>query len=269
MDFTQRIYREMLESFKRASYAFYTLAEYFAHVEAGELAERFVILRHDVDRRPGNARDTALIEHELGIKASYYFRIVDESFHPAIIKEIAGMGHEIGYHYEELTLVKGDMVAAIQLFETNLKRFREMVPVVTACMHGSPFSKWDNRTVWEEYNYKDYGIVGEPYYDLDFSEILYLTDTGRRWNGASMSIRDRVESGFDFDIKSSTDIIRGVDGGELPNRVMFNVHPERWDDAYLPWLRQLILQNTKNIIKTIIVKLKGNKQKPKRKSHPK
>lgn len=71
---------------------------------------RFIILRHDVDRLPGNALKTARLEHELGIPASYYFRAVPESWDEAIIRKIAGLGHEIGYHYKNLSACKGDPV---------------------------------------------------------------------------------------------------------------------------------------------------------------
>jgi len=60
-------------------------------------APRVIILRHDVDRRPGNALKTALLEHYLGIPASYYFRSVPESWDETVIRKIAGLGHEIGY----------------------------------------------------------------------------------------------------------------------------------------------------------------------------
>jgi len=40
---------------------------------------------------------------------------------------------------------------------------------------------------------EDYGIIAEPYFDMDFKEVLYLTDTGRRWDGDRVSVRDKVE----------------------------------------------------------------------------
>ena len=61
-------------------------------------------------------------------------------------------------------------------------------PVKTICMHGSPLSKWDNRDLWKRYNYRDYGIIAEPYFDVDFDEVFYITDTGRRWDGDKVSI---------------------------------------------------------------------------------
>jgi hypothetical protein len=47
-------------------------------------------------------------------------------------------------------------------------------------MHGSPRSKFDNKELWSKYNYRDLGIIGEPFFDIDFDDFFYLTDTGRR-----------------------------------------------------------------------------------------
>ena len=67
--------------------------------------EKVVILRHDVDRLPGNALKMAGLEHGMDIAATYYFRAVPVSWDEGIIREIAGMGHEVGYHYENLESV--------------------------------------------------------------------------------------------------------------------------------------------------------------------
>jgi len=40
----------------------------------------------------------------MGIRGTYYFRIVPESFDENVIKEIYSMGHEVGYHYEDMSL---------------------------------------------------------------------------------------------------------------------------------------------------------------------
>ena len=59
-------------------------------------------------------------------------------------------------------------------------------------MHGSPMSRWDSRLLWKYYDYHDFGIVGEPYFDMNFDEVLYLTDTGRRWDGDSSLVETRL-----------------------------------------------------------------------------
>ena len=76
------------------------------------------------------------------------------------------------------------------------------------CIHGSPLSKWDNRLLWEKYNYSDFGIVFEPYFDLDFNEVFYISDAGRSWNNEKVSIRDRVQTSFNIKINSTDDIIK-------------------------------------------------------------
>ena len=98
-DFTLKTYRTLLNELLDRGYSFQTLQEFM-----GQPENKTVILRHDVDRKPKNAFVIASIEEEAGIRASYYFRIVKESYDEHIIKKIAEMGHEIGYHYEDLDL---------------------------------------------------------------------------------------------------------------------------------------------------------------------
>jgi len=99
------------------------------------------------------------------------------------------------------------LAVAIKNFRVNLERLRELYPVKTVCMHGSPLSKYDNRMLWDRYNYRDFGIVAEPYFDLDFNEVLYLTDASRGWNNEKSTIRDKVDSSFNIKPKSTFDII--------------------------------------------------------------
>jgi hypothetical protein len=87
----------------------------------------------------------------------------------------------------------GDIDNAFNEFYRNLNKMRQIVPIKTACMHGSPLSKFDNRLIWQKYDYHKLGIKGEPYLDVNYNEVLYLTDTGRRWDGDSVNIRDKTE----------------------------------------------------------------------------
>ncbi len=38
-----------------------------------------------------------------------------------------------------------------------------------------------NNHVKNDYNL--IGILGAPYFDVNFNEVFYLSDTGRRWDG--------------------------------------------------------------------------------------
>ena len=119
-------------------------------------------------------------------------------------------------------------------------------------MHGSPLSQWDNRLIWSKYNYRNYGIIGEPYFDIDFNEVLYLTDTGRRWNGLKVNIRDKARSKFTYNFKTTDEIISALNNKKLPDKIMINTHPQRWNDNMFSWFNELVWQNIKNLAKIFL-----------------
>ena len=249
-DFTIKIYKILLTSFNDADYFFYTFEEFLTKKN---LNQNYIILCHDVDKKPQNSLKTAIIENKIGIKASYYFRIKNCSYSEEVIEKIAELGHEIGYHYENLATVKGDYKKALEDFKINLNKICNYYPVKTICMHGSPLSKYDNKLLWEKFNYHDFGIIGEPYFDIDFNKVFYLTDTGRRWDGDKANIRDKVDSTFKQKFKSTFEIINALQRNKLPDKIMITTHPQRWNDNLFPWLVEFVLQNLKNIIKKIIL----------------
>jgi hypothetical protein len=248
-DFTISIYRQLLQALKEAGYAFQTFEGYLDNPKP-----RTVLLRHDVDDRKLHSLEFARIQHEMGIVGAYYFRMVPESFDEEVIREIHRLGHEVGYHYEDMDFAHGDPHQAIGLFEKHLARLRALVPVRTICMHGSPRSKYDNKDVWKHYDYRHYGIIGEPYFDLDFKKIFYLTDTGRRWDGGAVSVRDKVDSGFNLTFHTTQQIIDCIRSGQFPTKVMINFHPQRWTDDPGLWVREKYVQKVKNLVKYWLIK---------------
>lgn len=247
-DFTLKIYSKLIESIAASGY---TMTAYEDFV-TGKTTGKQYILRHDVDDLPLQSLKTAEIEKKNGARGTYYFRIVKQSNHPSIIEAIAKLGHEIGYHYEDLALAHGNFEKAYENYEKNVAYFRKYYPVKTICMHGSPLSKWDNRRIWEKYTYKKEGIIAEPYFDTDFHKVFYITDTSRHWNGNEYSVRDKVQSPFKIRVESTSDLIHKIQNKELPELVMQNIHPQRWSDDMFLWTKELVLQNTKNIIKKAI-----------------
>lgn len=217
-------------------------------------------LRHDVDLLPQNSLRMAVMEAEMGMKGIYYFRAVQESWDEAVIKEIAALGHEIGYHYESLTTCAGDVDKAYEDFCKNLEALRKLVPVRSICMHGSPRSPYDSKDIWKKYDYHALGIENEPYLDTDFSQTFYLTDTGRRWDGYKVSVRDIIPQFQDewkaqgLTFHSTDDVIDGLRSGRIPKKLMITVHPQRWNPFGFAWCKEMLLQNAKNIIKKVIIK---------------
>lgn len=263
LDFTVKQYEVLLTALQERNYTFQTLSEFLIHP-----AGRVIMLRQDVDDTKLNSLLFAKLQHDRGIKGSYYFRVVPQSLDERVIKEIAGMGHEIGYHYEDMDFARkisasgtnesGLYALAWSLFKKHLSEIREICPITTISMHGSPRSRYDNKALWQKYNFRELGIIGEPYLDIDFNEVAYFTDTGRRWNGQDVSIRDKVKGKFDFNFRTTRQIIENMD--QLPDKVMFTFHPQRWTDRPLPWLRELVMQNVKNVVKAVLVKRNWNEE---------
>ncbi len=354
-DFTIKTYKTLLQTLKDAGYRFITFEKYMKEKNPNfEINNPLpitrhplptIILRHDVDLLPQNSLAFARIQHEMGIVGSYYFRAVPESWDEEIIKEIHNLGHEVGYHYEDMDLIARKMenrkwkmeetaetqrrrddfkeikekektkteqshsneksglqsphtpypipqtphpshsALAIESFRRNLEKLRHLVPVSTICMHGSPRSRYDNRDLWKNYDYREYGIIGEPYFDVDFNEMFYLTDTGRRWDGWRVSIRDKmpqqqewIRQGLVF--RSTREIIQrlkhkdfpasagsgnvhshqhhptpagsGMVRIEFPTRLMITFHPQRWTDKPFPWFKELVMQKAKNSVKFLL-----------------
>lgn len=249
-DFTIEVYRRLLAAMQTQGFLFQT---YFATII--KPTAKGIILRQDVDDLKQNSLAFAKIQHNLGILGTYYFRVIPKVYDVQVIKQIAAMGHEIGYHYENMDTCRGNVDKAYDAFCRNLEAFRKIVPIATICMHGSPMSKFDNRDIWKKYDYRQLGLVGEPYVDLDFSKTAYFTDTGRRWDGEEVSIRDKITVGGqgknsdfpNYQCRTTFEIIRLIQKGEFPAPAMMTFHPQRWHDASVPWTQELVAQNVKNL----------------------
>jgi hypothetical protein len=260
IDFTIKQYEILLAALLERNYAFQTFNEFLE-----KPARRVVMLRQDVDDKKENSLLFACIQHSYGIKGTYYFRTIPQSMDKKIIELIASMGHEIGYHYEDMDFARKQCPPgsdeqkvyelAWSLFREHLCQLREITPVTTISMHGSPRSKYDNKALWQKYNFRELGVLGEPYLDINYNEVAYLTDTGRRWNGFDVSIRDKVTSRFNFNFRSTQQIIDNLD--QLPDKVMLTFHPQRWTGNPTLWIQELIFQNMKNVVKGVLVKWEG------------
>ncbi len=260
LDFTLDKYRELCQAAVDSKYVLLTVE---AYLTTQNPPQRFIVLRHDVDRKPQRALRMARLEQKLGIKATYYFRFNKKVFQPHLIKEIANMGHEIGYHYETLDKAKGDYAKAIRIFEHELEEFRKIAEVKTICMHGNPLTKWDNRDLWTKYDFRDFGLTGEAY--LSFKDIVYLSDTGRTWGGKH-KVKDWLPSAACSDSKevsevavtSTDDVIESIKRGEL-NSIYLLVHPERWSSSMLGWLMDSARDTAVNMAKRVLMLRKGCK----------
>ena len=251
-DFSLNKYKELCQTAINSGYALLTVK---AYLTMRDLPAKFIIFRHDIDRKPENAVRMAVMEKELGIKSTYYFRFNKTVFQPNLIRIIANMGHEIGYHYETLDKAKGDYEKAIKTFKSELDEFRKIAEVNTICMHGNVLTKWGNRDLWSKYDFNDFGLIGEAY--LSINNATYLSDTGRTW-GTRYKIKDWLPTNIHDDDKTvkntevnrTDDLIELLKKGNL-ERTYLLVHPNRWNDNFSDWVIALVFDMATNLVKRL------------------
>ncbi len=246
-DFTLAKYEKLCQALIRN----YDVQRFVDFLQIEKKNGHLAILRHDVDKYPERSLKVAQLEKELGIRSSYYFRMMDDVFVPEIIQEIEKMGHEIGFHYEVVDKASGDIGRAIEIFEDELSEIRKVADVQTICMHGSPLKPWKNLDLWTHYDFRDFGIRGEPYISVDFESVAYYTDTSRCWDGEASAIDDCVEDNIATRIKTTDELIDIIESQSF-DKLMILTHPQRWTEGKGEWARELVSQKVKNIGKRML-----------------
>ena len=241
LDFTLSKYEELCQAITASKYSTTTLVEYLQMIPE-KRRESYIIMRHDIDRSPKRALEVARVERKYAIKATYYFRAQRATFIPNIIDEIASYGHEIGYHYETVDKCHGNIIPAKQLFTDELSNFRKRYDIKTVCAHGNPLTKNDNKDIWKDLKLSDYGLLGEAFLALDYTQFAYFSDSGRTWlniKSQKMSGKDSVDTSFiKIRPKTTNDLIWIINNGTLPN-INILAHPERWSRNFVGFIGRL------------------------------
>lgn len=142
-------YRRLLETALAGDYGIHSVISFWRQLQAGRpsLSQRHLVLRHDIDSDVQTARAMWLVERDLGVSATYYFRL--RTMDIPFMRDIEASGGEAGYHYEELAttakecgLGQKDLPRYLPLmrkqFRCNLQMLRERtgVPITTVASHG-------------------------------------------------------------------------------------------------------------------------------------
>ena len=99
-DFSYAAYRAMLASLKGANYT-------FTPFEVPESKSSTVcLLRHDIDFDLEKALEMAVLEHEEGVSATYFFMLSSDHYNlgskrsRGLVTQILGLGHYLGLHFD-------------------------------------------------------------------------------------------------------------------------------------------------------------------------
>ena len=280
-DFTVQKYKVLINTLKKEQYRFFTVKDALCNREIDQ-GNKVAVIRHDIDTRYDSpiALQMARFEVSNNISATYYFRTIPDVFDESVIRDIYEMGHEIGYHYEVLSLTRGNLEKAIDLFQKDLSRLRSICPIHTICQHGGTLGPYSSTSffglvktslallrgkldlkyypsikLWDKYDFKDYGICGDAYLSFDFSKIKYFSDTGSSWDNHGARIVDDVEEGQNAELKahSTNDLIALIENRKV-EKLSILVHPANWNDPILKWIKWRALQFVRNISKRVIKK---------------
>lgn len=179
MKFTYKGYLKLIDVLKKGGYEFADYHDYANFV-------RCVILRHDIDNSIEKAVTIAELEHDKGVKSTYFTLLRTDFYNPASknglagLKKIQSLGHEIGLHFDEMAYEEiDDVVKAIKNEATILS---EIVgsPITTVSMHRPSQNTLDG-------NY-DLSPMINSYGKTFFNDFKYLSDSRRRWREPALEI---------------------------------------------------------------------------------
>ncbi|MDZ7735378.1 MAG: hypothetical protein U5P41_04010 [Gammaproteobacteria bacterium] len=250
-DFSLDAYRDLLSSIKQNDFEFYCFQD---RPFLRQDINRHVILRHDVDRMPARALKIAELEADEGIRSTFFFRTKSVSFNKRIIHRILTMGHEIGYHYECLSDTRGDIDKAWQLFKQEIKKFEDICEIKSIAMHGRPLLPFDNRDLWDHFDYHDIGINIEVYKDVPWNKYVYFTDVSSRWDSEN-NLRDHIpdKNSQIQGIRTTPELIDFVE--TLDRNLIVSTHPERWPSSKTGWVQARLMDLSADYAKKFLKRI--------------
>ncbi|MCK5124838.1 MAG: hypothetical protein KAR42_01140 [candidate division Zixibacteria bacterium] len=273
MLFTFDSYKKLLDTITGAGYAIHGIEKVLEFRLDGFIPEgKFTAIRHDVDYYPKRALVLAKIEADQGIATTYYIRRKFFESDIPIITKIAELGHQIGYHYEEIDThqkAPNNQVArdAVGFFVGSLLDLDKLgFPIKSVCAHGNPISDVDNRQVvhlLRDDNFLDQlaftydrdlvaekvtnRLIGDASIDITGKDFdVYIPDTGRfnpRYN-----LKDHIDDCKTAGLNNLEDL-SAILGTTKNHRVYMNMHPDRWSGDILTWMFDFGLDSAKNMVK--------------------
>jgi len=218
--FSLNEYVTLLEELKSAGYRF----DLMSHMREADPAAMVAYMRHDVDLHIRGIEKMAVLEAACNVRATYYIPLTLH-FNPlypenrCILKQIVGLGHEIGLHYDMKTYPLDPHEARCHLdWEVGILSKVVGQLVSTICMHQphegqpDPFQEID-----------DYVHPHDPRYQ---EGLLYVSDSCRAWRDESLLT---------------------CFGPNPPRRLLLSIHPELWLDGTvsdrMQYLDQVLMEN--------------------------
>ena len=181
MNFTYSAYRGLISLLKQKDYCFCGYSDYADK-------KKCVIMRHDIDNSMDRAAKLAQVEHEEGIRSTYFVLLKTDFYNPASkrvndrLQAIKDMGHEIGLHFDE-TVYQG---CSAEVLPEKIRKEADILSDICGFPIRS-FSMHRPNQVTLEKSLEVPGLVNS-YGQKFFHEFKYLSDSRRNWREPVLDI---------------------------------------------------------------------------------
>jgi hypothetical protein len=178
-------------------------------------AERFCILRHDVDLSPRRAMEMAEWELEAGVQSTYFFLLngpfynLLEREHCNIPAKISAMGHEVGLHYDIAALQAGAVTGSSD------ELFQRQVDVLSALIGKAVVSIAPHQvSLHPGADFRRNGPWLNAYDPRVTKDIAYYSDSCGGWRDSAWHV---------------------IVSGNYPDRMQLLTHPFFWVGSGSRW----------------------------------
>jgi len=222
-------YRTLVNGFQQAGYDIRKVSA------MSDLSlNRVLFLRHDIDFHLHGVNAIAEIEKDLGCRATYYVLLTGyynalRSENAQILRDLVGMGHEIGLHYD-LGCYPKDAEQSLAQLKRDTSILSDVIgqQVRTISTH-EPFTFPDPFLTLDAYLHPQ-----DPRLQKG---LTFASDSCRMW-------RDET-------------LLRCF-GSDPPNRVLLTTHPELWLDGSVndrsDYLMKVVFSNATSQLKNYLEK---------------
>lgn len=224
----------------------------------------FIVLKHDVEANVPKALKLAEIEHQYGIKGSYYVQayLLKDKRNVAVLKKMQEMGHEISYHYDVLDANSGDYIKADADFAYWINCFKkDGFCFSTICQHGNPIKKRigynSNRDFFRNKNIKSkYPELTDMVVDYSchaVDEYIYISDAGYVWKHITEpETNDIHKDALTITIGNFSKLIKYI--AETEKSIILSTHPHRWKRFMFTIYSKIIIFKTLRCLARILEK---------------
>lgn len=177
-------YEQVLVTAKRAGYKFKTMSQF---IDAGCPGGGHIVLRHDLDKKPGTLPAMLAREERQGICSTLYvlvttneYNLFDHRTYPMVRRAIAA-GHEVGLHSNFVEFARFHGLDPMEALAAELQAARAFFPSIRGLACHRDFNYLHNSLPWVEQNWEriqhELGLAYQAYDPKIMDNMIFVNET--------------------------------------------------------------------------------------------